>query len=244
MLATDLLEARSCFRSLLACFTRSVVEKLGLTLLKLLFVTRGMECPRCGADVTVYRLGSAVSRSCTDCEFVGITVDHHSQRDDTESWDTALTRFRDQPEDDTGQTQDEEKAQQPQHPNGGTNSDDSNPTDEGETDQSSGDDSPEDDPSTKDEPTNGEPSADAPAESSPDEPVDESSANETAESSPDEPADESSASETTESSPDESADVSSASETAESSPDESADDEPSADNPAGSDLSGDDPQES
>ncbi len=56
-----------------------------------------MECPRCGAGVTVFRLGDAVTRSCVECEYVGISVDHRSESDPdhSESWDTALSRFRD-----------------------------------------------------------------------------------------------------------------------------------------------------
>ena len=71
-----------------------------------------MVCPRCGADVTVFRLGDAVTRSCVDCEYVGISVDHRSESDHSESWDTALSRFRDFSDDQTNGSGDDTLAPQ------------------------------------------------------------------------------------------------------------------------------------
>jgi hypothetical protein len=53
-----------------------------------------MECPRCGGTVTVYRLRGRESFACDDCEYVGIEVEHGSERRPSESWATALSRFR------------------------------------------------------------------------------------------------------------------------------------------------------
>lgn len=53
-----------------------------------------MECPRCGGTVTVYRLRGRESFACDDCEYVGIEVEHGSERRPSESWAAALSRFR------------------------------------------------------------------------------------------------------------------------------------------------------
>lgn len=54
-----------------------------------------MDCPRCGARTEVYRLGSAASRSCSSCGYVGIAVGHASAAQPAESWDEAIDRYRD-----------------------------------------------------------------------------------------------------------------------------------------------------
>lgn len=54
----------------------------------------GMSCPRCGADLERFQLGENVSVSCPECQYVGVTTEHGSQRERTESWDEALARFR------------------------------------------------------------------------------------------------------------------------------------------------------
>lgn len=53
-----------------------------------------MNCPRCGGTLEVYRLGDGESRSCQDCQYVGIEVEHASEGRRSESWDDALERFR------------------------------------------------------------------------------------------------------------------------------------------------------
>lgn len=53
-----------------------------------------MECPRCGGRLRSYQLGDANSQACEDCAYVGVFVDHRSQRENPESWDDALSRFR------------------------------------------------------------------------------------------------------------------------------------------------------
>lgn len=54
-----------------------------------------MECPRCGGDVTVYRLGSNETVACDDCEYAGIPVEHGSEPQPSESWTAAIERFYD-----------------------------------------------------------------------------------------------------------------------------------------------------
>ena len=52
-----------------------------------------MECPRCGGTVVVYRLDDRESRVCSDCEYVGIEVEHGTEPAEFESWEEALARF-------------------------------------------------------------------------------------------------------------------------------------------------------
>lgn len=66
-----------------------------------------MECPRCGGTVTVYRLRGRESFACDDCEYVGIEVEHGSERRPSESWATALSRFRGQNRRDEARATDE-----------------------------------------------------------------------------------------------------------------------------------------
>ncbi|PSQ15996.1 hypothetical protein BRD02_05425 [Halobacteriales archaeon QS_8_69_73] len=52
-----------------------------------------MECPRCSGTVIVFRLDDRESRVCSDCEYVGIDVDHGAEPAEFESWEEALARF-------------------------------------------------------------------------------------------------------------------------------------------------------
>ena len=52
-----------------------------------------MECPRCGGTVIVFRLDDRESRVCSDCEYVGIEVEHGAEQPEFESWKEALARF-------------------------------------------------------------------------------------------------------------------------------------------------------
>ena len=61
-----------------------------------------MECPRCGGDVTVYRLGSNETVACDDCEYAGIPVEHGSEPQPSESWTAAIERFYDDHHTDEG----------------------------------------------------------------------------------------------------------------------------------------------
>ncbi|WP_299264140.1 hypothetical protein [Halorientalis sp.] len=53
-----------------------------------------MQCPRCDAEMAVYTLENKRSLSCNKCHFVGISIDHTSERRASESWAAALDRFR------------------------------------------------------------------------------------------------------------------------------------------------------
>lgn len=56
--------------------------------------TDGMDCPRCGGKLDVYSLGGRQSGVCTECGYVGIPADHHSEPDEPpEPWPEALKRF-------------------------------------------------------------------------------------------------------------------------------------------------------
>lgn len=54
-----------------------------------------MDCPRCGREgtLTQYALGDRTAAVCERCGFVGVPVDHESERKKRESWEDALTRF-------------------------------------------------------------------------------------------------------------------------------------------------------
>lgn len=54
-----------------------------------------MECPRCGREGSLarYSLGERVTVACERCGYVGVPVDHESEPDERESWETALRRF-------------------------------------------------------------------------------------------------------------------------------------------------------
>ena len=52
-----------------------------------------MECPRCGGELTVYRLGGESSWVCKECGSVGVETEHGSEPERTETWEQALQRF-------------------------------------------------------------------------------------------------------------------------------------------------------
>jgi hypothetical protein len=51
-------------------------------------------CPRCGGELERYELGGRAESSCSDCGYVGVPVDHASDRETPESWGTAIRRFK------------------------------------------------------------------------------------------------------------------------------------------------------
>jgi hypothetical protein len=52
-----------------------------------------MECPRCGGELETYSLWGRETKSCRRCNYLGVPVEHTSDRDDPESWDDAISRF-------------------------------------------------------------------------------------------------------------------------------------------------------
>lgn len=52
-----------------------------------------MECPRCGADMETYSLGGREAQACESCNYVGVPVEHQSEREKPETWADALSRF-------------------------------------------------------------------------------------------------------------------------------------------------------
>jgi hypothetical protein len=52
-----------------------------------------MDCPRCGGSLTQYQLADADTVACDDCIYVGVAVDHTSEKGSRESWTEALDRF-------------------------------------------------------------------------------------------------------------------------------------------------------
>lgn len=50
-------------------------------------------CPRCGGPVEGFELAGHEASVCPDCGYIGVPVDHGSDREDPESWGTALERF-------------------------------------------------------------------------------------------------------------------------------------------------------
>jgi len=60
-----------------------------------------MACPRCGGRLERYELSDHVEASCADCGYVGVPVDHGSERPRGESWATAIERVEEQFDDAT-----------------------------------------------------------------------------------------------------------------------------------------------
>lgn len=52
-----------------------------------------LDCPRCGAVLDEYATDEAEEYVCSDCGYVGVPVEHTSDREKTESWDEAFERF-------------------------------------------------------------------------------------------------------------------------------------------------------
>jgi len=55
-----------------------------------------MDCPRCGEQLNHYSLGDSETWSCRSCSYSGITVEHRSDRPETESWAESFERFYEQ----------------------------------------------------------------------------------------------------------------------------------------------------
>jgi len=54
-----------------------------------------MECPRCGETLDEYSLatGDAEEFVCEGCGYAGVPVEHHSEPEETETWEEAFERF-------------------------------------------------------------------------------------------------------------------------------------------------------
>ncbi|PSQ60345.1 hypothetical protein BRD18_01275 [Halobacteriales archaeon SW_7_71_33] len=55
-----------------------------------------MACPRCGGRLERYELSDRVEAACVDCGYVGVPVDHGSERARQESWAAAMERVESQ----------------------------------------------------------------------------------------------------------------------------------------------------
>jgi len=55
-----------------------------------------MDCPRCGEQLIHYSLGDSETWNCRNCAYSGITVEHRSDRPETESWAESFERFYEQ----------------------------------------------------------------------------------------------------------------------------------------------------
>lgn len=53
-----------------------------------------MDCPRCDGSLVTYTLGDERAAVCRSCGYVGVPADHHPKARESESWRTALRRFR------------------------------------------------------------------------------------------------------------------------------------------------------
>ncbi|MFC6835921.1 zf-TFIIB domain-containing protein [Halomarina ordinaria] len=52
-----------------------------------------MTCPRCDSRLERYALGGGATHSCRRCGYLGVSVDHTSERRAPESWTAAFERF-------------------------------------------------------------------------------------------------------------------------------------------------------
>lgn len=53
-----------------------------------------MPCPRCGGELTEFRLDGREARRCDSCGYVGVPADHHGTPTPAETWAESLRRFR------------------------------------------------------------------------------------------------------------------------------------------------------
>jgi len=53
-----------------------------------------MDCPRCGAALSAYRLSEREASVCEACGYVGVATDHGGEPREVESWDAAISRAR------------------------------------------------------------------------------------------------------------------------------------------------------
>ncbi len=53
-----------------------------------------MHCPRCGGNLTEYRLDGKEALECRSCGYVGVPTDHHGTPTPAETWAESLRRFR------------------------------------------------------------------------------------------------------------------------------------------------------
>ncbi|MES3517107.1 MAG: hypothetical protein PPP58_05515 [Natronomonas sp.] len=53
-----------------------------------------MECPRCGGSIEEYVFDGRKAATCVSCGWLGVPVEHRSEKQERESWAEALGRFR------------------------------------------------------------------------------------------------------------------------------------------------------
>jgi uncharacterized Zn finger protein (UPF0148 family) len=53
-----------------------------------------MDCPRCEAPLERYVMTGRETLGCERCGYVGVPVEHASERREAESWEAAIERFR------------------------------------------------------------------------------------------------------------------------------------------------------
>lgn len=53
-----------------------------------------MDCPRCGAVLSAYRLSEREASVCEACGYVGVATEHGGEPREVESWDAAIRRAR------------------------------------------------------------------------------------------------------------------------------------------------------
>lgn len=58
------------------------------------FVGIDMDCPRCSEPLQTYTLEGHQAEVCESCGYAGVAVEHASEREEFESWQDALSRFR------------------------------------------------------------------------------------------------------------------------------------------------------
>lgn len=55
-----------------------------------------MDCSRCEATLRRYELAGRRAQVCEQCGYVGVDVEHRDEPVVVESWEEALTRFREE----------------------------------------------------------------------------------------------------------------------------------------------------
>jgi len=53
-----------------------------------------MDCPRCGAALSAYRLSDREASVCEACGYVGVATEHGGEPRAVESWEAAIDRAR------------------------------------------------------------------------------------------------------------------------------------------------------
>lgn len=126
-------------------------------------------CPRCGGELERYELGGRAESSCSDCGYVGVPVDHASDRETPESWGTAIRRFKRKHE--QADAEDPSPAAESEDDDPEADADDEAPEDDPEVD-TDGEVSDDDPDATEDPTASADSSAESPQEEAPGERTD------------------------------------------------------------------------